>query len=108
MEEIWNTAMLRLPQRPGAELLANWRLQQQIRDDDRRKAPRRVYIVTRMKVAGVERACTILDISASGARVAVQAPKDLPDHVLIRVRGLMRECRVIWRSDCEIGVEFLT
>jgi methyl-accepting chemotaxis protein len=100
--------MLRLPQRSGADLLATWRLQQQTRADERRLEPRRpVHILALMNAGGVECKCTILDLSASGARIAVACPKTLPGHVLVRIRGLIRRCNVIWRSDCEIGVEFL-
>jgi hypothetical protein len=100
--------MLRLPQRPGADLLAGWRLQQQVRADERRKEPRKpVYIVALMNADGVERKCIVLDISASGARVATDRSRELPDQLLICVRGHIRRCRVIWRSDSEIGVEFL-
>jgi hypothetical protein len=100
--------MLRLPQRPGADLLAGWRLQQQVRADERRKEPRiPVYIVALLNANGIERKCVILDISASGARVATDRSRELPDRLLIFVRGRIRRCTVIWRSDTEIGVEFL-
>jgi hypothetical protein len=101
--------MLRLPQRPSADLLAGWRLQQQVRADERRKEPRKpVYIVALMNADGVERKCIVLDISASGARVATDRSRELPDKLLIYIRGHIRRCRVIWRSDSEIGVEFLS
>jgi hypothetical protein len=100
--------MLRLPMRSGAELLAGWRLQRGFRADERRREPRTpVYIVALMNAAGVEHKCIVLDISASGARIAVARPKGLPDDVLVCIRGRIHKCRVIWRSDGEIGVEFV-
>jgi methyl-accepting chemotaxis protein len=60
-----------------------------------------------MNTGGAERKCIVLDISASGARVATDRPRDLPERLLISVRGRIHRCQVIWRSDCEIGVEFL-
>jgi hypothetical protein len=100
--------MLRLPQRSGADLLTAWRLQREARAEERRRQPRLpVHIAAQMNAGGVERQCTVLDISASGARIAVPDPKNIPDRILVRIHGLIHRCRVIWRSDCEMGVEFV-
>jgi hypothetical protein len=100
--------MLRLPTPSGADRLAGWRLQREVRADERRREPRKaVYIAALMNAAGVEHKCTVLDISASGARIAVARPKSLPDDVLVCIRRRIHKCKVIWRSDCEIGVAFV-
>jgi hypothetical protein len=68
-----------------------------------------VHIAAKMNVAGALRECLVLDISINGARVAVETPKGIPDRISIcmSTRGFpIHPCRVIWRSDCEIGVEF--
>lgn len=99
--------MLRLPTRSGADLLAAWRLERKVRTEERRTQPRRpVHILARLNAGGPERPCTVLDISASGARIAVEHPKELSDHLLICIRGLIHRYKGVWRSDCEIGVEF--
>lgn len=56
-------------------------------------------------------ACDILDISDGGARLRplLVAPKLLPEKftLLLSTCGrVRRDCRVVWRSRSEIGVEF--
>ncbi len=57
-----------------------------------------------------KRNCTILDISAGGARVKL-ADRELPGSRLsLALTGDVRKvthCRVIWRKDAVIGVEFV-
>ncbi|MBX9820268.1 PilZ domain-containing protein [Afipia birgiae] len=57
-----------------------------------------------------KRNCTILDISAGGARVKL-ADSELPGSRLsLALTGDVRKvthCRVIWRKDTVIGVEFI-
>jgi hypothetical protein len=68
-----------------------------------------VHIEAKMNVDGSVRRCIVRDLSPSGARIAVDAPKDIPDHFLICMspRGFpIEKAKVIWRSDCELGVEF--
>jgi hypothetical protein len=103
--------MLRLPTRSGAELLALWRTLRRVRAEDQRKHVRRpVHIAAKINVGQSLRDGTVLDISDSGARIAVKTSREVPDKVVICMtpRGSpIRPCRVIWRSDTEIGVEFL-
>lgn len=53
--------------------------------------------------------CRMLDVSAKGARLRVEEPKNLPDHfllVLSHTGNVYRQCTVVWRSDTSVGVEF--
>lgn len=52
--------------------------------------------------------CQMLDVSEFGARIRVGDPRLAPQEFLILLdKGLMRWCRVIWRSDTEIGIKFV-
>ena len=56
------------------------------------------------------RGCVIRDISASGARIFVDGPDEIPDyfHLLLAQEGsTARDCRVVWREGDQIGVEFV-
>jgi len=95
--------------RSAARKLAAWKDQEQVGGEQRRQRRQTVHIAAKINVGGSLRDCLVLDISISGARVAVEAPKDIPDRIAIcmTTRGFpIHGCRVIWRSDCEIGVEF--
>jgi hypothetical protein len=54
-------------------------------------------------------ACT-LDVSKGGAKLKLDRSVDLPDRFFITLseRGdVQRLCRVVWRSETEIGVRFI-
>lgn len=52
--------------------------------------------------------CQMLDVSELGARLRVGDPKAAPEmFLLILDRGLARWCQVAWRSDIEIGIQFI-
>jgi len=57
------------------------------------------------------RPCRVLDISDGGARLSVFTATDaIPDTfklVLSRSAAVRRACRVAWRADNQIGVQFL-
>ncbi|MGP0091451.1 MAG: PilZ domain-containing protein [Xanthobacteraceae bacterium] len=53
-------------------------------------------------------ACGILDISDGGARLRVRQPSRMPDKFTVLLLGAVRrQCAVVWRSTCEIGVRFV-
>ena len=55
--------------------------------------------------------CTLRDISAGGARIQLDAAADIPRALSLRVpRGgrVHRFCEVVWQSDTEMGVRFVT
>ena len=95
-------------------MLAAWRTLRRVRDDEERSHPRReVHIAAKINLGGGSlHDCMVLDISDSGARIAIKAPQDIPDEFLICLTPhgfpVVRRCRLIWRSDSEIGVELYT
>ena len=55
--------------------------------------------------------CKLVNVSEIGARLTISDVYDLPDNFalhLIRGSKPSRQCRVIWRRDHEVGVEFLS
>jgi len=55
------------------------------------------------------RACTLLDVSQSGARVMLDQAEELPDRFVLLLSangGARRRCRVIWRDGTTLGVTF--
>jgi hypothetical protein len=55
------------------------------------------------------RKCRVIDISASGAKLALEEPGELPkDFVLMLSEraGPKRRCHVVWETGDQLGVEF--
>ena len=53
---------------------------------------------------------TLCDASQEGAQLAVADPNSLPDEFILALSSdgaARRRCRVIWRTENQIGVEFL-
>ena len=53
--------------------------------------------------------CTLVDISATGARLTTTEVKEVPDEftVAFTANGTpTRKCRVVWRGDEDVGVAF--
>jgi len=53
--------------------------------------------------------CTVLDISATGARIALaDEATTVPDSLKIYIadRDLIADCKVVWRKGKEFGVTF--
>jgi hypothetical protein len=59
--------------------------------------------------SGELRECTVLDVSDEGARIAIQAPHELPEvfYLVLSRNGTRRPCRLIWRSKDEAGLFYL-
>jgi hypothetical protein len=57
------------------------------------------------------RPCQILDISSGGARLSVFSdPKTVPEMLVLLLSptaAVRRACKVVWRSQSGIGVQFL-
>ena len=54
--------------------------------------------------------CALVDISQGGARIAVLTSEIVPDEFLLslsRNSNVSRRCKVVWRKDEDIGVNFL-
>jgi hypothetical protein len=54
--------------------------------------------------------CIVADISESGARLDCGDPVSVPDEFVLilsdRHDAARRHCRVVWRSETQIGIEF--
>lgn len=54
--------------------------------------------------------CTLVNISATGAKLILKAPVDLPDSFILMLSkhgSVRRQCEVVWRAELEIGVQFI-
>jgi hypothetical protein len=77
-----------------------------------RKKPRRHFhyaarIFTDQKTPLI--ACMLNDVSEIGARVLLKEGQELPDRFVLLLTqngNARRNCRVVWRSGDNIGVEF--
>jgi len=81
-----------------------------MRSDHRKKPRRPVHYPAWIEAdAGLVK-CMLSDASESGARLTLDAPGKVADAFTLRLSkdGVSsRECRVIWRSDSQVGVEYL-
>ena len=80
---------------------------------EKRKKPRKAlrYNAWLSARGGKPRGCMVADISETGARLDVDAPDELPENLLLLLTGdgrARRKCRVVWRSEHQIGVQFET
>src|SRR4051812_34014359 len=80
---------------------------------DFRKTPREVIgskAWIRLDGGFSVRACRLIDLSGSGIRIMVDAPRDVADGfnlLLSRDAAPGRRCRIKWRKGSEIGAEFV-
>ena len=54
--------------------------------------------------------CALCDASQEGAQLAVEDPDGLPNEFILALSSdgaARRRCRVMWRADNSVGVEFL-
>jgi hypothetical protein len=82
-------------------------------EGDNRRAPRRrtlksAIIAYNGRFATL--ACTVRDISTTGARLRVEGTMSAPDtfDLIIQIDGLEASCEVVWRKDQDVGVRFLS
>src|SRR5271167_5113882 len=55
----------------------------------------------------LERPCVLVDLSNGGAKIAGVRAHTIPDEFRLRTPlGDRRSCRVIWRTEDALGVEF--
>ena len=55
------------------------------------------------------RDCTVVDLSDLGARLAVEDSANVPDEFALLLSPFVRpfrKCRLVWRKDEHVGVEF--
>ena len=80
--------------------------------DDARIAPRRRVLKAGVAASNdrhITVACTVRDVSATGARLRTDSSLSIPDtfELIIEVDGLEANCEVIWRKGSEVGARFL-
>jgi hypothetical protein len=80
---------------------------------EKRKNPRRTITYPafiEMGEGAQPRECTLRDASQEGAQLDVADPKSVPNVFILAVSydgAARRRCRVIWRTETQVGVEFL-
>lgn len=54
-------------------------------------------------------ACTVRNVSASGAAIDLEGPVALPKSFTLSIArdNFVRNCRAVWRSDRRIGLAFV-
>jgi hypothetical protein len=78
-----------------------------------RQAPRRRILKTAI-IAFNDRystiPCAVRDLSATGARLRVNATTNVPDtfELIIELDGLEASCQIVWRKADDIGVRFIS
>jgi hypothetical protein len=67
-----------------------------------------IFKCAKIAIHGSLRDCVVRDLSSLGARLAFVSTAYLPDHFELTFDSAhtLRPCRVAWRSDTQIGVEF--
>ncbi|MCC7348046.1 MAG: PilZ domain-containing protein [Variibacter sp.] len=78
---------------------------------ERRKSPRTILNRPGMAMwsQSPRQRCTIHDISARGARVILKQTEEVPEQIIVALTEngkVARKCRVIWRNETHLGVEF--
>jgi hypothetical protein len=88
-------------------LVGKSRVASELRKKPRRQFHYRAQILTSEN--GPPHACAIVDISQSGARIALESSEDLPRRfvLLLSAQGsAQRVCRLVWQRGLSAGVEF--
>lgn len=78
---------------------------------ERRKSQRITWNLpaTALWADSVRRPCLVRDVSAGGARVAVEDTAKVPMQITLALTQngqVARRCRVVWRSGTDIGLAF--
>jgi hypothetical protein len=69
---------------------------------------RRILKAGSIEFAGSEIACTVRNLSESGAALEVVTPLFIPDRFTLVVPSepLKRPCHIVWRKEKRIGIAF--
>jgi methyl-accepting chemotaxis protein len=89
-------------------VIGNYRNHAELRKKPRRQFHYNAQILTDKETPLL--ACTISDISQTGARLALERDEKLPDTFTLLLTangGARRYCRVIWRDGGTVGVQFI-
>jgi hypothetical protein len=76
--------------------------------DNRRAPRRRVFKDGVIQAKGLGTACTVRNLSDTGALLYAET-EETPDNLTLVIvsEKLIRKCRVIWRDGPKLGVTFL-
>jgi len=77
-------------------------------DEQRITSRRRILKAGSIAFAGSEIACTVRNLSETGAALDVVTPLFIPDRFTLVVSSeqLKRPCHIVWRREKRIGVAF--
>jgi hypothetical protein len=75
---------------------------------ERRKTVRhRTFKGASIEFGGGAIDCTVRNLSDKGATLEVASPLGIPEKFALHIKGdQVRHCRLIWRKEARIGVEF--
>jgi hypothetical protein len=80
--------------------------------DKRRSARRDIrHVAVVFRGDGTRISCTLSDISATGARLELEDPAELPDEFVLYLSSngrARRRCKVVRRAPAHAGVMFVT
>jgi len=88
-------------------VVGNFRNRAELRKKPRRQFHYNAKILIDKKTPPI--ACTIVDISESGARLSLERDEELPQTFVLLLTvngGARRHCRVVWRTGLTVGVAF--
>ena len=81
---------------------------------EKRRAARRVVnypAMVLLEESGERLACTLIDVSKTGAKLALTAQRRLPEIVLLNLAGnggAIRKCAVAWQNALQVGLRFIS
>jgi hypothetical protein len=84
-----------------------------VRSAEKRRAPRKGLGLTGLIVDAAELvigSCKIVNISHTGAKLALDGPFEVPDSFILQLSAggqVRRQCDVVWRAKQQIGVQFM-
>jgi hypothetical protein len=80
---------------------------QERRKEQRTRALKTARIVYNNRFSVLD--CAVRNLSSHGAQVLVQSPHGIPDTFQLELDAgaSIRDCKVIWRQERKIGVEFV-
>jgi hypothetical protein len=81
-----------------------------MQDNNRVQVRRPLHIQAKVMAGNAPlRDCVVVDMSETGAKLLIAAPQEAPEEftvVFTPCGAPYRRCRVVWRSDTQMGVVF--
>ena len=89
-------------------MLGMFKAKRRARQERRATLRTQVSVPARIFLAGRQLECSTIDVSASGARLAVGTTATLPREFDVWISGgLVLPARLVWRDRNALGVEFV-